>query len=58
MKTVVLADCPNGRVVRLGHRWGVVCKGKASNNRTDVTVDFWDGGREHVKAWKVVEVQT
>ena len=50
MKTVVLADCPIGRVVRIRGRWGVVCSRRI--------VDFWDGGREYVNAWAVVEVQT
>jgi hypothetical protein len=56
MRKVILADCPNGRIVRLGNRWGVVCKGRYTRGH-EFVVDFWDGGREYVKAWKVVEVQ-
>ena len=60
MKTVVLADCPNGQVVRLGGRqgrWGVVCNGGVRRTAWCV-VDFWDGGRERVPSWTVVEVQS
>lgn len=55
MKKVILADCLNGRVVRVGARWGVVC---TAGRYPFKVVDFWDGGREYVQAWKVVEVQT
>jgi hypothetical protein len=52
VKTVILADCPDGAIVRVGGkdgRWGVKCS-------THV-VDFWDGGRERVHGWTVVEVR-
>jgi hypothetical protein len=54
---VVLADCRNGLIVRIGDRWGVVSTGKRNGTRDSVVVDFWDGGREYVKSWTVVEVQ-
>jgi hypothetical protein len=50
VKTVVLADVPAGSVVRINGRWGVVVSKRI--------VDFWDGGREYVKSWAVVEVQS
>jgi len=49
VRKIVLADVPYGRVVRFAGRWGVVCRGGV--------IDFWDGGRERVKPWSVVEVQ-
>ena len=53
MRKVFLNDCLNGQIVRVGHRWGVVCMGGRAQYKV---VDFWDGGREYVLAWKVVEV--
>ena len=56
MKTLVLADVPNGTVVRVEGNWGVVCSStKGSGHRT---VDFWDDGRRRVPPWTLVEVQT
>ena len=48
MKRVILADVPNGAIVRIAERWGVKCVGSI--------VDFWDGGREAIPAWTVVEL--
>jgi len=56
VKKIVLADAPNGTVVRVGGNWGVVCSStKGSSHRT---VDFWDGGRRHVQPWTLVEIPT
>lgn len=52
MRRLILANVPPGRCVLYEGRWGVTC-GKNSVRRV---VDFWDGGREYVPVWKVVEV--
>lgn len=50
---VVLADVAPGRIVRVGHRWGVAMRTTESKRRL---IDFWDGGREFVSDISIVEV--
>ena len=52
MKKIILADAPMGACVLVDGRWGVKCTGRALS----CIVDFWDGGREWVRGWKVVEI--
>jgi len=54
-----LADAPQGAIVRVGDRWGVVCiePVEAFRQRGARVVDFWDGGREYVRSSVVVEVE-
>lgn len=55
MKRLILADVPNGSVVRVGNRWGVLSKGTVLYGHR--VVDFWDGGREWVRSTTPVAVQ-
>lgn len=57
MKKIVLADAPNGAVVRVDGDWGVVCAGNY-DRRLHLIVDFWDGGRTYVSPSTLVEVPT
>ena len=54
---VVLADCPVGAIIFTDNRWGVVCRARSAQDRDWRIVDFWGGGRERVRSWKIVEMQ-